>query len=474
MTPDEYKSLDAVGLVQWLQSGKVSPLELVNLAAKEIETQDPTLGAVVAIDIEGAQRVALDPKAGPLSGVPILIKDTNIDVAGFATRHGSRLYEDAAPAQIDSEFVRRLRKAGAIILGKTKTPEFAGDFVTEPEWQGPCRNPRNPQYASGGSSGGSASAVGAGMVPVAHGTDCGGSIRVPASVCGVVGLKPTRGRNPVGPHVGEFVGGLDCEHVLTRTVRDTALLLDVLSGYEPGAPYTAPPAPASWLESLKAKSPRLKIAFACYRPDGSSIDNAIHKAILNAVNILSKDGHELRPFRWPDMNNAGAAAAVFWQMEIEALMEHQARTRGFPISDEDVEWITYEFYKCSRRRTALDVHHARATQNKVSRDMADSFTGIDVLITPTVALPTPLIGGFVTTGERYLDEWYKNAYAFSPFTEVFNLTGQPAISIPVGIMENNLPIGMQIVGKFGDEETVLRLASEIEKSSLATSLFSKV
>jgi amidase len=473
MTPEEFKSLDAVGLVQRLKSGEVTPLELVNLAAREIEIQDPALGAVVAIDIEGAQRAALDPKAGPLAGVPILIKDTNIDVKGFATRHGSRLYEDAAPAQVDSEFVSRLRKAGAIILGKTKTPEFAGDFVTEPEWQGPCRNPRNPQYASGGSSGGSACAVGAGMVPVAHGTDCGGSIRVPASVCGVVGLKPSRGRNPVGPHVGEFVGGLDSEHVLTRTVRDSALLLDVLSGYEPGAPYAAPPAPLSWLECLKTRSPRLKIAFACARPDGSNIDEAIHKAILNAVDFLSKDGHELRPFNWPDMTKAGAAAALFWQMEIEALMEHKAQTRGYPISAQDVEWITYEFYKCSTQRTALDVHHARATQNKVSHDMADSFTDIDVLITPTVALAPPLIGGFVATGERYLDEWYKNAYAFSPFTEVFNLTGQPAISIPVGIMENGLPIGMQIVGKFGDEETILRLASEVERSLLATTLFAK-
>ena len=473
MTREEYKSHDAVGLVHWLKSGGVTSLELVNLAVREIEIQDPALGAVVALDVEGAQRAALDVRQGPLAGVPVLIKDTNIDVAGFATRHGSRLYEDAAPAQVDSEFVRRLRNAGAIILGKTKTPEFAGDFVTEPQWQGPCRNPRNPEYASGGSSGGSASAVGAGMVPIAHGTDCGGSIRVPAAVCGVVGLKPSRGRNPVGPHVGEFVGGLDAEHVLTRSVRDSALLLDVVAGYESGAPYAAPPAPASWLDCLKTRSPALRIGFACARPDGSSIDAAIHKAILNAVDFLSRDGHQVRPFNWPDMTGAGAAAALFWQLEIEALMTHKAQARGYPLSAEDVEWITYEFYQCSRQRTALDLHHARMVQNKVSHDMARRFADIDVLITPTVALAPPLIGGFVGAGEQNLEAWYKNAYAFSPFTEIFNLTGQPAISIPVGVMEAGLPIGLQIVGKFGDEESILRLASEIESSALATTLFTK-
>ncbi|NWL80124.1 amidase [Pseudomonas taiwanensis] len=464
MTRDEYKNFDAVSLVQLVKAGEVTALELVDLAINEIEIQDHELGAVVSIDVEGARRAATSHEQSSLAGLPMLIKDTNIDVEGFATRHGSRLYKDAVAAKADSELVTRLRNAGAIILGKAKTPEFAGDFVTEPEYFGPCRNPRNPKYASGGSSGGSACAVGAGMVPVAHGTDCGGSIRVPASVCGVVGLKPSRGRNPVGPHVGEFVGGLDSEHVLTRTVRDTALLLDVLAGYESGAPYAAPAAPSSWLESLNKASPSLNIAFSCSRPDGSDIDESIRNAVLRVVDFLGSEGHKLRDFNWPDLTGAGDAAAVFWQLEIEALMAHQAATLGRPVGEGDVEWITYEMYKQSCRRSALDVHHARAVQNRVSRRIAASFTEIDVLITPTVALAPPLIGGFTASGEKQLEVWYENAYAFSPFTEVFNLTGQPAISVPVGVMGNGLPIGLQIVGRFGDEETILRLASEIEKS----------
>ena len=464
MNSDEYKSFDAVSLVQLVQAGEVTALELVDLALNEIEAQDHELGAVVSIDAESARQAARSHGQGALAGLPVLIKDTNIDVRGFATRHGSRLYKDAPAAETDSELVGRMRKAGAIILGKAKTPEFAGDFVTEPEYFGPCRNPRNPKYASGGSSGGSACAVGAGMVPVAHGTDCGGSIRVPASVCGVVGLKPSRGRNPVGPHVGEFVGGLDSEHVLTRTVRDTALLLDVLAGFESGAPYAAPPAPASWLESLNKASPSLKIAFSCTRPDGTEIDESIRNAVLNVLEVLGSEGHKLRDFGWPDLTGAGDAAAVFWQLEIEALMTQQAAALGRPIAEGDVEWITYEMYKQSSRRSALDVHNARSVQNRVSRRIANCFEEIDVLITPTVALAPPLIGGFTASGEKKLNVWYENAYAFSPFTEIFNLTGQPAISLPVGIMANGLPIGLQIVGRFGDEETILRLANEIERN----------
>ena len=464
MTRDEYKNNDAVSLIQLIDAGQVTSLELVELAIAEIELQDAQLGALVSVDVEGARRSALQGKGGALAGLPVLIKDTNIDVRGFPTRHGSRLYKDAPAATTDSEFVRRLRDAGAVILGKTKTPEFAGDFVTEPEYFGPCRNPRNPLYASGGSSGGSACAVAAGMVPIAHGTDCGGSIRVPAAVCGVVGLKPTRGRNPVGPHVGEFVGGLDCEHVLTRTVRDTALMLDVLAGFEAGAPYAAPPGPASWLQSLQASSAPLKIAFSCTRPDGTGIDDAIGNAVLAVVDFLGADGHRLQDFKWPDITGAGDAAAVFWQLEIEALMTQRSLDLGRPLQEGDVEWVTYAMYQASKARSALDVYNARHVQNRISRNMAALFSDIDVLITPTVALAPPLIGGFTAAKAQELQVWYDNAYAFSPFTEIFNLTGQPAISVPIGVMRDGLPIGLQLVGKFGDEETILRLASEIEKS----------
>jgi amidase len=273
MTEDEYIREDAVGLAALVRRRAETPVQLVQQALARIEALDTGLGAVVALDrqaaIAQAEAVAHDL---PLAGVPILIKDTNVDVAGFATRHGSRFYADAPIATADSTLVARLRAAGAVILGRSKTPEFASDFVTEPRFGGPARNPWNRGRATGGSSGGSAAAVAARMVPVAHGTDCGGSIRVPAAACGLVGLKPTRGRIPEGPEIGERVSGLNVEGVLTRSLRDTALLLDILSGPAPGAPTRRPRrVRASRPLSPKHRGACELVSRPAHRPAGPSI-----------------------------------------------------------------------------------------------------------------------------------------------------------------------------------------------------------
>lgn len=462
MTPAEYERLDAVALAELVRRREIAPVELVDLAIAQIERLDPDIGAIVALDPEAARTVARTVRDGALAGVPFLVKDTNIDVAGFATRHGSRLYANAPSAVADSEIVRRWRAAGVIILGKTKTPEYASDFVTEPRWLGPCRNPRNLAHASGGSSGGSAAAVASGMVPAAHGTDCGGSIRVPAAACGGVGLKPSRGRNPVGPAVGEFVGGLDCEHVITRSVRDSAAFLDATAGDDPGAAYAAPAGVPSWLAALDEPLPALKIGLTTMRPDASTIDPAIAASVERAASMLAEMGHAILPFEWPDLSGAGDAAALFWELEIAALIEQEVARRGYPPADDDIEWTCRDAWERSTRRTAMDVWRARQEQNRASRAMARRFAGIDLLITPTTAAGPPLIGGFVDDDCRDFAVWSRTAYAYAPFTEIFNLTGQPALSMPIGTMQDNLPIGAQIVGHFGDEATVLRLARVLE------------
>jgi len=254
------------------------------------------------------------------------------------------------------------------------------------------------------------------------------------------------------------VSGLDCEHVITRSVRDTAAFLDVTAGDEPGAPYAAPRGVPSWRAILDETLPVLTIGLTTQRPDGSAIDPAIAAAIERAAARLADMGHRIEPFEWPDMRFAGEAAALFWELEIAALIEQEVTRRGYPPAEDDLEWTCRLAWERSGQRSAMDVWRARQAQNQVSRVMAGRFAGIDALVTPVTAAPPPLVGGFVAADCRDFDAWATAAYAFAPFTELFNLTGQPAISVPVGTMDGNLPIGAQIVGRFGDEATILRLA----------------
>lgn len=457
---------DAVGLAALVRSSEIDPVDLVERALERIAALDPALGAVVALDPDGARQAAASvPRDLPLAGVPILIKDTNVDVEGYATRHGSRFYAEAPVAKVDSELVRRLRAAGTIILGKTKTPEFAGDFVTEPRWLGPARNPWDPTRTPGGSSGGAAAAVAARMVPVAHGTDCGGSIRVPAACCGLVGLKPTRGRTPSGPEAGERVSGLNSDFVLTRTVRDTAALLDVLAGPDPGAPYLAPDPGIFWSACLTAPLRRLRIGVTMLRPDGTPSDPEIAEAVDALAAWLAGEGHAIEPFVWPDLAEAADAAAMFWQMEIGELVEQRVRALGRPPREDEIEVLSRISWEGSRRASAFDYMAARAAQNRVSRRVAAAMAPFDLLLTPTNASLPPPIGGLVAPGGWDYDYWIREAYRFAPFTELFNLTGQPAISLPAAVSPAGLPIGVQLVGRFGDDATLLRLAQDLEDAT---------
>jgi amidase len=460
-----YDELGVVETAALVRAGAADPVEITQRALARIAALDPALGAIVAVDPQGALAQAAGVRRDlPLAGVPILIKDINLDVAGFPTRYGSRFFEDAPVATTDSEFVRRLRAAGMVILGKSKTPEFAGDFVTEPTALGPARNPWNTGRATGGSSGGSAAAVASFMVPVAHGTDCGGSIRVPAACCGVVGLKPTRGRTPSGPGAGERVGGLNAEGVLTRTVRDTAALLDAVAGPEAGAPYQTLPPAGGWMNALPPLTTRLRVGVVTCREDGTEVDAEISRAVGDTVDLLRGLGHAIVPFKWPNLVEAGDAAAVLWHGEIAEAIEFRRAALGRDPRADEIESLSRHAWDATRRRSALDYINAKAALNRVTRRFVSAFEPIDVLVLPTTGEMTPPIGGFGMgpAGFDY-DEWTSAAYRFGAFTELFNVTGQPAISIPARLSTDRLPIGVQLVARFGEDALLLSLAQSLER-----------
>lgn len=458
MTEDEYVSHDATALAALVQGGKAEPADLAAIALARIARLDPEIGAVVAVDPEGALAAAhAVDRTLRLAGVPVLVKDTNVDVAGFATRHGSRFYADAPVATRDSELVRRLRAAGAIILGRTKTPEFASDFVTEPAFGGPARNPWKLDRASGGSSGGSAAAVAARMAPAAHGTDCGGSIRIPAAACGLVGLKATRGRIPQGPDVGERVSGLNVEGVLTRTVRDTALFLDVLAGSDPGAPYQAPSHEGRWRDIKEVR--HLRVGVVTAPPLGGTTAAAIVAAVEATADALAAAGHTIVPWTWPDLAGAAEAATVFWQGEIGELVEARIHTLGREPRADELELVCRRAWQETRARGVLDFLAAKAEQNRISRAVAAAFADIDALLLPATSDFPPPVGLFATLD---YDSWCKAAYGYAPFSEIFNMTGQPAISLPVAVSDDGLPIGVQLAGRFGEDALLLSLAQTLE------------
>jgi len=463
MLPDDYATLDATSLAERVRRREIEPTALVEHALARIADVDAEVGAVVSVDPEAARRdarrLSLDT---PFAGVPILIKDTSVDVAGVPTRHGSKFYADAPAALADSEFVRRVRLAGCIIIGKSKTPEYAGDFSTEPRWLGPARNPWDLVRTTGGSSGGAAAAIASGTVPVAHGSDCGGSIRVPAACCGLVGLKPTRGRMPEGPDVGERVSGLNVEGVLTRSVRDTARLLEVLAGPDPGAPYQAAPLDGPGTAPFEGSPRRYRIGVATVRPRGDRIDAEVEAQVEEVARLFSGWGDQVIPFHWPDINAAGGAAAVFWHAEIAVLVEQRIAALGREPREDELEPLSHHAWMGTRRRSALDYLAAKATQNEVSRRMAAAFSDIDALLLPTTAAPPPPLGAFNGVGVFDYDAWGRAAYDFAPFTEIFNLTGQPAITLPVGMTRNGLPIGIQLAAPFGEDGLLLELGQRLE------------
>jgi len=464
---DDIAFLDATAQADLVRRGEVTPEELLEGAIARIEKLNPGLNAVIASFFEEARgRVAKLPD-GPFRGVPMLLKDLGGAMAGAPLYAGMRFLRDAGWREPeDSYFTARLRAAGFSFLGRTNSPELGILPTSEPEAFGPTRNPWNTRHSAGGSSGGSAAAVAAGMVSVAHASDGGGSIRIPASSCGLVGLKPTRGRSSFGPGVGERWAGCSSEHVVARTVRDVAALLDVVSGPGPGDPYFAPPPTAPFAARL-APGPRLRIgSMADVAPRQSPVHPECRAAAERAARALADLGHHVEP-SYPAALDETRAIGAFVEIvaaNVAFALDRAAAKVGKPLTEDDCEPLTWAVASAGRQRSATDYIATLDAVHAFSRRVAAWWSdGWDLLLTPTTAEPPPPIGQFAATREEPFKGFIRAA-PFGVYTSSFNLTGQPAISVPVHWTAEGLPVGAQLVAAYGDEETLLRVAAELEQA----------
>ena len=465
MTPDEYANLDATALAALVHDRKKMPQDIVAAALDAVAALDPKLNAVVLLDRESAlkQAAAVDRDA-PLAGVPCLIKDNNVFVEGWPTTFSCRFFE-GAPSRPDSELVLRLRKAGLVILGKSNTPEFAADWTTEPTLRGATHNPWNLDRSPGGSSGGAAAAVASRMVPVAHGNDNAGSIRVPPAVCGIYCLKPSRGLVPIGPYFPELAAGHNCEHALTRSVRDSAALLDLTGGPEPGGRYRVAAVVPSFGAILEEPVRHLTIGLVTKAPAGVEVDPEIAAAVAEAGRLFERAGHKVVDADFPNEPTLSREAEKIWHGEIALLMARRARELGRPARPDEMEALTADALKRSEKLSAVDYLEARQSLHEISVKVIERLSAYDLLLTPTTAALAPRIGAFDTRTSKFdYDDNARLSAAFAPFTEMFSVTGQPAASIPIGLSKSRLPIGGQLVGQPGRDDIVLRAAFFLEKA----------
>jgi amidase len=459
----EYSNYDGLGLAELVKKKKVKPAELVEAAIERIERHNPQLNAVVFKAYDEARAKARAKLSGAFAGVPLLLKDILGIKKGWPTRSGSR-FVPAAPSPFDATLVSRFEAAGFIPLGKTNTSEFGIVPLTEPKLYGPAHNPWNLDHSTGGSSGGSAAVVAAGIVPLAHATDGGGSIRIPASCCGLVGLKPTRGRNPLGPMIGDIFGGLVAEHVVSRSVRDTAAALDATAGPEIGDPYAAPAAPGSYLAATKKKPKKLRIAFATRPFDGEAFDPECNAATEAAARLCAKLGHRIDE-GMPQVSSEdfGANFAAIFASGLTMVIDSVAKTAGKTPAREEFEGLTWSGYQFGRTITAAQYQLCWASLQRLSRQVAAWQQPYDAWITPVLATP-PMKIGAVNLEETDLMKAWAPIANYAPFTALQNVTGQPAINLPLAWSKSGLPIGVQFVGRFGEEHLLLQLAAQIEKA----------
>ena len=458
----DYEHYDALGLADLVRRRRVAPLDLLEAAIARVEARNGAVNAVVLRLYDHARRAIADGLPdGPLTGVPFLLKDLTASLAGVPMTRGSRFFADTPPPTADSEHVRRLKRAGLVIFGRTNTCELGLSLTCEPVLHGPTRNPWDPSRISGGSSGGAAAAVGARMLPIAHASDGFGSIRAPAACCGVVGLKPTRGRNTMSPYAGEGLGGLSTEHAVSLSVRDSAALLDATAGTGPGDPYVAPPAARPFLAEISAPPGVLRIAVTAATPNGARVDPESLSALDEAAALCAELGHRVE--RADPEIDGRAVVPTFLTLSaantVVTLASHP--TAGRMPHEGEVERVTLATARVGERVTAADYVRATQTAHRLSRQMAAFHSTYDVLLTPGLAtLPVPL--GWIDMMMDDYDEYWRRVFTFSPFTVWFNITGQPAMMIPLGRSATGLPVAVQLVARFGDEATLFRLAAQLE------------
>jgi amidase len=467
----ELSSLDATAQAALVKKGEVSPTELVDAAIRRIEAHDGELNAVIMkrFDEARADAASVD-KSAPFAGVPIVVKDIVAQVAGMPYTAGTRpLKAIGHRARRDSYLVESLKKAGFVIVGKTNTSELGILPTAEPAAWGATKNPWDTTRSTGGSSGGTGAAVSAGLVPIGHGNDGGGSIRIPSSCCGLVGLKPSRARISLGPDLGEINGGLVAEHVLARSVRDSAAVLDLLHGYRPGDPYAAPTPDRPYLSEVGAPTGTLRIGFYTkfITPMGQIGDSheACRAAVRKAADLLADLGHSVEEAEIKALQHKEYVARFLavWASGVAVDLENIAAITGKAVTADDVEPLTWALANMGKAATgpayALGWQFLRAR----ARDVAAWYDSYDLWLTPTITQPPLPLGSFASTPSDPMSAIFRAA-ELAPFTAPFNATGQPAISLPLHV-HGNLPIGVQLVGAYGREDLLLRVAAQLEQAA---------
>jgi amidase len=460
----EYEKYDALGLGALVREKKVSAVELFDEAIARAERINPQLNAIIFKAFDNARDAAKKGvSGGPFSGVPTLLKDMRAGAVGMPTRNGSRLVPPI-PADHDATLVTRYRTAGLIPLGKTNVPEFGILPVSESKLYGPARNPWNIEHTPGGSSGGSAASVAAGIVPLAHATDGGGSIRIPASCCGLVGLKVSRGRVTQGPDNADSTAGLSVDNCVTRSVRDTAAMLDLSCVPDYGDPYFAPAQQGSYLDGIKSEPKRLKIAVSTKNYRGAPFHSDIAEAMQKTVKLCEQLGHTVEEAT-PSVNSEELTMAfmVLWATASAFGIEMLTRLTGQKPSLDNLEGLTFGLYQRGKSIPAVQQIWAQQTMYRVGRMMAKFHEQYDLWLTPTLALP-PLKIGTIDIDEQDMETAFAPIIDYVPFTATQNATGQPAINLPLHWNKSNLPIGVQFVARNGDEMTLLKLAAQIEQA----------
>ncbi len=459
---DDYESCDALALAEQVSRRVISASELLELAIAQAARLNPSLNAIVTPLYDQARAaIAQGLPDGPFAGVPFLVKELVVSVAGSVSSAASRLLAGNM-ARTDSEIVARMRRAGLVIFGKTNSPEFGLSPTTESLLYGVTRNPWQRDLAPGGSSGGSAAAVAAGIVPMAHATDGGGSIRIPASCCALFGIKPTRARITAGPEGAEGLNGLAVQHAVTRSVRDSAALLDVTAGPMPGDPYFATPPDSSYLNEVGIEPRRLRIAFARKAPNGATVHPDCVAAVEHAARLCEQLGHVVEEAS--PQYDAAALQHGFAQVFAANTMANVARATGGPMpARELVEPLTYALAERGRSIDAPQYILALQSLHRQSRAIAAFFEPQDVWLTPTLATPPTPIGHFDIRSSD-VDRWIAQLEAYLPFTYLFNITGQPAMSVPLWWNTQGVPIGCQFAARYGDEKTLFRLAGQLERA----------
>jgi len=462
---DELAFLDATAQAELVRRKEVTAVEMVEAAIDRIERLNPVLNAVITPLFERAREAAGAASIdAPFAGVPFLLKDIVAECEGTPLSEGSAFLAGHYISPHDCELVRRYRKAGLIILGKSNTPEFALMPTTEPRQFGASCNPWNTNLTTGGSSGGSTAAVSSGMVAAAHANDGGGSIRVPSSCCGLVGLKPTRGRNSLGPDIGDAANGLLCDHVVTRSVRDSAAILDATAGPSPGDPYGPPPPERPFSEELQRPPDRLRIGLGTLPLTGVPAHADCVDAAESVARVCEELGHEvIEASPSIDGERLFKAFGNVWAGFLCWAVKDWARRSGRVVEEKFFEPATWRTFLHGERQSSGDYLLAVQELQCISRDAAHFFGDYDIWLTPTLAQPPMPLGYFDYTPETR-GQHIARLGEYTGFTLIANASGQPGISLPLHWNDENLPIGVQLLGRYGDEATLIRLAAQLEQA----------